>query len=77
VPSVLWFVGGTDPEVCAKAKGAGTINEIPSNHDPRFAPVIHPTLRTGVETHAHGCRATSRRHSPAARRLTPGNGYRE
>ena len=77
VPSVFWFVGGTDPEVYAKAKGAGTINEIPSNHNPRFAPVIRPTLRTGVETHAHGCRPTSRRHSPAARRLTPGNGYRE
>jgi len=35
--------------VYAKAKAAGTVNEIPSNHNPRFAPVIHPTLRTGVE----------------------------
>ena len=49
VPSVFWFVGGTDPDQYAKAKAAGTINEIPSNHNPRFAPVIHPTLRTGVE----------------------------
>jgi hippurate hydrolase len=49
VPSVFWFVGGTDPDVYAKAKAAGTVNEIPSNHNPRFAPVIHPTLRTGVE----------------------------
>lgn len=49
VPSVFWFVGGTDPDVYSKAKAAGKVNEIPSNHNPRFAPVLHPTLRTGVE----------------------------
>jgi amidohydrolase len=48
-PSVFWFVGGTDPAVYAKAKEAGRLNEIPSNHNSRFAPVIHPTLETGVE----------------------------
>lgn len=48
-PSVYWFVGGTDPEVYAKAKAAGRINELPVNHSPRFAPVLHPTLETGVE----------------------------
>jgi len=50
VPSVFWFVGGTDPEVYAKAKAAGTLNTLPVNHSPQFAPVIHPTLETGVET---------------------------
>jgi metal-dependent amidase/aminoacylase/carboxypeptidase family protein len=49
VPSVFWFVGGTDPEMYAKAKKAGTISDIPTNHNPRFAPVIHPTLEAGVE----------------------------
>jgi hippurate hydrolase len=49
VPSVFWFVGGTDPEVYAQAKEAGKVGEIPTNHNPRFAPVIHPTLRAGVE----------------------------
>ena len=49
VPSVFWFVGGTDPKRYATAKAAGTLNEIPTNHNPRFAPVIHPTLETGVE----------------------------
>jgi metal-dependent amidase/aminoacylase/carboxypeptidase family protein len=48
-PSVFWFVGGTDPDRYAKAKEAGRLNEIPTNHNPRFAPVIHPTLQTGVE----------------------------
>lgn len=49
VPSVYWFVGGTDTETYAKAKAAGTLNELPVNHSPQFAPVIHPTLETGVE----------------------------
>jgi hippurate hydrolase len=49
IPSVFWFVGGTDPIVYNKAKQAGRLNDIPVNHSPRFAPVIHPTLETGVE----------------------------
>jgi metal-dependent amidase/aminoacylase/carboxypeptidase family protein len=48
-PSVFWFVGGTDPDFYAKAKKEGKIGDIPTNHNPRFAPVIHPTLETGVE----------------------------
>jgi amidohydrolase len=50
VPSVFWFVGSTDPETYAKAKEAGRINDLPVNHSPKFAPVLHPTLKTGVET---------------------------
>ncbi|QBR03087.1 M20 family metallopeptidase [Paraburkholderia pallida] len=49
VPYAFWFVGGTDPEVFAQARAAKKINEIPSNHSPRFAPVIDTTLRTGLE----------------------------
>lgn len=49
-PAVFWFVGGTDPDVYAKAKEDGRLGELPTNHNPRFAPVIHPTLQTGVET---------------------------
>ncbi len=48
-PSVFWFAGGIDSGVYAKAKEDGRIGEIPTNHNPRFAPVIHPTLETGVE----------------------------
>jgi len=48
-PSVFWFIGGTEPDAYAKAKAANRLNEIPTNHNPRFLPVIHPTLRTGVE----------------------------
>lgn len=49
-PSVFWFVGGTDPDLYAKAKAANRLNELPVNHSPKFAPVIHPTLQVGVET---------------------------
>jgi amidohydrolase len=50
VPIVYWLLGGFDPEVFAKAAAAGTVDrDIPSNHSPLFAPVIHPTLETGVK----------------------------
>jgi len=56
-PSVFWFVGGTDPEVYAKAKQENRLNELPVNHSPKFAPVIHPTLRTGIEALVIAARA--------------------
>ena len=51
-PSVFWFVGGTDPALYANAKAEGRLNELPVNHSPHFAPVLHPTLETGVEAMA-------------------------
>jgi hippurate hydrolase len=57
VPSVFWFVGGTDPDTYAKAKAANKINELPVNHSPKFAPVLHPTLETGVEALVVAARA--------------------
>jgi metal-dependent amidase/aminoacylase/carboxypeptidase family protein len=48
-PSVFWFVGGIDPGIYAQAKKDGKIGDIPTNHNPRFAPVLHPTLETGLE----------------------------
>ena len=49
-PSVFWFIGGTDPKRYADAKQSGRVREIPTNHNPGFAPVLHPTLATGVAT---------------------------
>jgi len=49
VPAVYWFFGGDDPEVYAKAKKEGKLSSLPTNHNPAFAPVIHPTLATGVK----------------------------
>lgn len=57
-PSVFWYVGGTDPEAYEKARRAGRISEdIPTNHSPSFAPVVHPTLETGVEAMVVAARA--------------------
>jgi amidohydrolase len=50
VPSVFWFVGGIDRQLYAKSQAEGRTNEIPTNHNPRFAPVLDPTLHTGVES---------------------------
>ena len=49
VPAVYWIVGGPDREAFERAPAAGRADELPSNHEPNFAPVIHPTLRAGVE----------------------------
>jgi amidohydrolase len=49
VPSVFWTVGGTDPGLYARAEQEGRLTELPTNHNPKFAPVLHPTLETGVE----------------------------
>jgi hippurate hydrolase len=57
VPSVFWFVGGTDPDTYEQAKQAGRINDIPVNHSPLFAPILHPTLETGVEALVVAARA--------------------
>src|SRR4051812_18425726 len=48
-PSVFWFVGGTEPAAYEQAKKAGRLHELPVNHSPHFAPVLHPTLSTGIE----------------------------
>ena len=51
-PCAYWFIGGSDPALFA---GVTTIDEakavvdgLPSNHSPYFAPMIEPTLRTGI-----------------------------
>ncbi|MGA9212415.1 M20 family metallopeptidase [Kaistella sp.] len=49
VPYVFWFVGGTDPKIYLEAKKNNQVNSIPSNHSPKFAPVINPTLKTGLQ----------------------------
>ncbi len=50
VPLVYWFWGGVDQEAFAAARAAGRLEvDIPTNHSPFFAPVIHPTLERGVD----------------------------
>jgi amidohydrolase len=58
VPSCFWFVGGYDPQRVAAATAAGRTDEdLPTNHSPFFAPVIEPTLSTGIRTMVAAARA--------------------
>jgi len=50
IPTVFWFWGGLETEVVLKALSEGKIDSLPGNHSPHFAPVIEPTLTTGVQT---------------------------
>jgi hippurate hydrolase len=50
VPYTYWAVGCTDPEVLRAARRHGTVaQDVPVNHSSRFAPVLQPTLDTGVQ----------------------------
>ena len=50
VPAVFWYVGGTDPDLYRTAEEQGRVaQDVPTNHNPAFAPVLHPTLETGVQ----------------------------
>ena len=49
VPYCYWILGGTEPATYLVAVEADRVDEdIPSNHSPFFAPVIEPTMSTGV-----------------------------
>ncbi|KOG91597.1 amidohydrolase [Streptomyces varsoviensis] len=48
-PLCYWLFGGIDPKTYEAARQAGTSDQdVPSNHSPFFAPVIEPTISTGV-----------------------------
>ena len=50
VPYCYWGIGGTDPATYQKAEQAGRVaQDIPVNHSAHFAPVIQPTLGTGIQ----------------------------
>ena len=52
VPCVYWLLGGADPAAFAGHSSledlAEVVRGLPSNHSAQFAPVVDPTLRTGV-----------------------------
>lgn len=52
IPYAFWFFGGTDAAQWDEAERMGDFTSIPRNHMSKFAPVIQPTLRTGVQAFA-------------------------
>jgi amidohydrolase len=57
VPTVYWFWGGLDTDSTLAALRDGRIDTLPSNHSPDFAPVIEPTLSTGIQALVVAARA--------------------
>lgn len=56
-PLVFWFWGGVDPATYAAAVAKDTVSsDIPTNHSPYFAPVLHPTIEVGVAAMATAVR---------------------
>jgi len=49
VPCVFWHWGGIDPALWDEKSRQGRLLDIPVNHSSGFAPVVHPTMRTGVD----------------------------
>jgi hippurate hydrolase len=48
-PTVFWFWGGLDTATVVAAMAEGRLDDLPGNHSPYFAPLVEPTLTTGVE----------------------------
>jgi hippurate hydrolase len=49
IPYSYWGIGGIDPDTYRAAEATGRVaQDIPVNHSARFAPVIQPTLDTGM-----------------------------
>ncbi len=49
IPSLLFFLGTQKPDLVQKAE-AGIGSPLPSLHSDRFAPVMEPTLKTGIHS---------------------------
>jgi metal-dependent amidase/aminoacylase/carboxypeptidase family protein len=50
VPYTYWGIGRTDRQIYQAAEKDGRLQDLPSNHSPKFLPPLQPTLRTGTET---------------------------
>ncbi len=49
-PYCYWGIGGIDPDAYRKAEAEGrVVQDIPVNHSAAFAPVVQPSLDTGIE----------------------------
>jgi hippurate hydrolase len=49
-PFAYWGIGGIDPDTYRAAEERGTVRQdVPVNHSASFAPVIQPTLDTGIK----------------------------
>lgn len=57
VPYCYWVFGGVDAELWKKKEREGRLEDVPINHSAYFAPVVQPTMGTGVEALVVGAMA--------------------
>jgi amidohydrolase len=60
-PCAYWLLGSADPAhfagIASLDDAKAVVDTLPSNHSPLFAPVIEPTLRTGIAALTSAARA--------------------
>jgi hypothetical protein len=71
VPTVFWFWGGLDTKTVLAAMAEGQLGSLPGNHSPLFAPVIEPTLTTGVQALTLAARTWLRASSSQPKGVQP------
>jgi len=49
VPYTYWGIGFTDRQTYLAAEKDGHLDDLPTNHSPKFLPPLQPCLRTGTE----------------------------
>ena len=49
VPYTYWSYGFTDRQTYLAAEKEGRLDDLPTNHSPKYLPPLQPTLRTGTE----------------------------
>ncbi len=49
IPYTYWSIGFTDRQVYRTAEQEGKLEDLPTNHSPKFLPPMRPCLRTGTE----------------------------
>ena len=49
MPCTYWALGFTAEKTYRAAEKAGRLQDLTSNHSPKFLPPLQPTLRTGTE----------------------------
>jgi hypothetical protein len=63
-PTVFWFWGGLDAQTVLSAMAEGRLDSLPGNHSPYFAPVVEPTLTTGIQALTLAARTWLRTGAP-------------
>ena len=51
-PYIWWIFGGVEKQIWKKAVETGKVLDLPYNHSSLYAPVLQPTLKTGVDSFA-------------------------